>query len=161
MNASMLSVQQIHNHKVREYTRNLVKKNYVYEVSNSISQVVQNETMSDIKNAPWHTLIVDENTDITVHKVLVLYFKYREQNNVNHKTVFGGIIQLAACTAQNTAQAIAQFYTKHALDLQRMVMLTSDGASAMLGKRNGAAALLKQQRSQHLTEQQCVSHRED
>lgn len=39
-------------------------------------------------------------------------------------------------------------------------MLTSDGASVMLGKHNGVAALLKRQ-IPHLTEQHCVAHRED
>ncbi|XP_035487733.2 uncharacterized protein LOC118309564 [Scophthalmus maximus] len=43
---------------------------------------------------------------------------------------------------------------------QRMVMLTSDSASVMLGKHNGVAALLKRQ-IPHLTEQHCVAYRED
>ena len=92
--------------------------------------------------------------------MLVIYIKYREENDVNYKTVFGGIIQLTACTAQDIVQAITQFYSKHGLDMQRMVMLTSDGASVMLGKHNGVAALLKRQ-IPHLTEQHCVAHRED
>ncbi|KAJ3602278.1 hypothetical protein NHX12_030037 [Muraenolepis orangiensis] len=92
--------------------------------------------------------------------MLVLYIKYRKENDVNYKTVFGGIIQLTACTARDIVQAITQFYSKHGLDLQRMVMLTSDGATVMLGKHNGVAALLKRQ-IPHLTEQHCVAHRED
>ena len=135
-------------------------KNYAFEFVNSINEIVQNETMCNVKNAPWHTLIVDESTDITVKKMLVLYIKYREKNDVNYKTVFGGIIQLTACTAHDIVQAITQFYSKHGLDLQRMVMLTSDGASVMLGKHNGVAAFLKRQ-IPHLTEQHCVAHRED
>ena len=39
-------------------------------------------------------------------------------------------------------------------------MFTSDGASVMLGRHKGAAALLKRQ-VPHLTEQHCVAHRED
>ncbi|XP_078787812.1 zinc finger protein 862-like [Oryzias latipes] len=162
MNASMLSVQQIHDHMAKYVSlpESWRSKNYAFEFVNSINQTVQNETMCKIKNAPWHTLIVDESTDITVHKMLVLYIKYREENSVNHATVFAGLIQLRSCTAQDIVQAIRQFYTKHGLDMQRMVMLTSDGASVMLGKRNGVAALLKQQ-IPHLTEQHCVAHRED
>ena len=76
------------------------------------------------------------------------------------KTVFGGIIQLTASTAHDIVQAITQFYSKHGLDMQRMVMLTSDGASVKLGKQNGVAALLKRQ-IPHLTEEDCVAHRED
>lgn len=116
--------------------------------------------MYNVKNAPWHTLIVDESTDITVHKMLVLYIKYREENDVNYKTVFAGIIQLTACTAHDFVQAITQFYSKHGVDLQKMVMLTSDGTSVMLGKHNGVAAFLKWQ-IPHLTEQHCMAHRED
>ena len=41
-----------------------------------------------------------------------------------------------------------------------MVMFTSDGASVMLGKRNGVAAQLKLE-IPHLVEQHCVAHRED
>ena len=74
--------------------------------------------------------------------------------------LFGGIIQLTAYTAHDIVQAITQFYSKHGLDLQRMVMLTSDGASVMLGKHNGVTALLKQQMPR-LTEQHFVAHRED
>ncbi|KAI7790540.1 putative zinc finger protein 862-like [Triplophysa rosa] len=151
MNASMLSVQQIHDHMAKYVSipEGWRSKNYAFEFVNSINEM-QNETMCNVKNAPWHTLIVDESTDITVHKMLVLYIKYREENDVNYKTVFGGIIQLTACTAHDI----------HRLDLQRMVMLTSDGASVMLGKHNRVAALLKR-KIPHLTEQHCVAHRED
>lgn len=116
--------------------------------------------MCCVKNAPWHTLIVDKSTDKTVKKMLDLYIKYREKNDVNYKTVFGGISQLTACSAPNIVQAITQFYSKHGLDLQRMVMLTSDGAPLMLGKHNGVAASLKRQ-IPHLTEQHCTAHRKD
>ena len=135
-------------------------KNYAFEFVKSINKIVQEENMCSIRNAPWHTLIVDESTDITVHKMLVLYIKYREENDVSYKTEFGGIIQLTSCTAPAIVEAINQFYTKHRLDMQRMVMLTSDGASVMLGKHNGVAALLRCQ-IPHLTEQHCVAHRED
>lgn len=44
--------------------------------------------------------------------------------------------------------------------MNKMVMFTSDGASVMLGRHKGVAALLKRQ-VPHLTEQHCVAHRED
>jgi len=74
--------------------------------------------------------------------------------------VFGGIIQLTACHAQALEQAIKEFYNEHEIDLNRLVMLTSDGASVMLGRWNGLAALLKRT-VPHLSEQHCVAHRED
>ena len=56
--------------------------------------------------------------------------------------------------------AVKQFYNENSLDLQKMVMFTSDGASVMLGKNNGVAAILKRE-IPHLYEQYCVAHRED
>lgn len=145
MNASMLSVTQIHDHMAKYVSipESWRSKNYAFEFVNSINEIVQSETMCSVQSAPWHTLIVDESTDISVHKMLVLYIKYREENDVNYKTVFGGIIQLTGCTAQDIVQAITQFYSKHGLDMQKMVMLTSDGASVMRGKHNEVVALLK------------------
>lgn len=60
MSASMLSVQQIHDHMTK----------YMSIPESSINE---NETMCKVKNAPWHTLIVDESTGITVQKMLVIY----------------------------------------------------------------------------------------
>ncbi len=92
--------------------------------------------------------------------MLVLYIKFREQNQVAYKTVFAWIVQLAGCSAQHIADAIIKFYIDHWLDLQKMVMLTSDGASVMLGKHNWITAILRRQ-ILHLTEQHCVAQRED
>ena len=73
--------------------------------------------------------------------------------------MFGGIIQLTACHAQALEQAMKEFYNQHAIDLSRLVMLTSDGASVMLGRWNGLAALLKRT-VPHLSEQHCIALRE-
>ena len=75
--------------------------------------------------------------------MLVLYFKYPSPNSLVYKTVFGGIIQLTACHARALEQAIKEFYNEHEIDLNHLVMLTSDGASVMLRRWNGLAAFLK------------------
>ena len=57
--------------------------------------------------------------------------------------MFDRITQLTAWHAQVLEQAVKEFYNEHEIDLNRLVMLTSDGASVMLGRWNGLAALLK------------------
>jgi len=69
-------------------------------------------------------------------------------------------IQLTACHAQALDQPIKEFCNEREIDLSRLVMLTSDCASVMLGRWNGLAGLLKRTVS-HLSEQHCVAHRED
>ena len=138
MNASMLSVQTIHDHigKNVSLTDSWRSKNYAFEFVAAINKVVADEIFTKLRASLFHTLIVDESTDIAVHKVLVLYFKYCSPNSLVYKTVFGGIIQLLECHAQALEKAIKEFYFEHEIDLNRLVMLTSDGAAVMLGRWN-------------------------
>nr|XP_006122371.1 E3 SUMO-protein ligase KIAA1586-like isoform X1 [Pelodiscus sinensis]XP_014428732.1 E3 SUMO-protein ligase KIAA1586-like isoform X1 [Pelodiscus sinensis] len=162
MNSSINSVQNINDHmvKYRHIPVSLCSKNYAFEFLESINSVVHAEIMSAIRLASYHTLIIDESTGISVTKLLIIYFKFRDAACTTHKTVFGGIIKLSACDAQAITAAIKDFYTLNTLDMMKMVMFTSDGASVMLGKNNGVAAQLKQC-VPHLTELHCVAHRED
>ena len=162
LNASMLSVQDIHEHvaKYVEIPENWRSKNYAFEFVECISFVLKTELMSELRKSAFHTLIIDESTDISVQKMLIVYFKYRPKQEIVSKTIFGGIVNLSQCNSISIVTAIKQFYSENDLDLQKMVMFTSDGASVMLGKNNGVAAILKRE-IPHLCEQHCVAHRED
>ena len=74
--------------------------------------------------------------------------------------MFAGIIPLARCDSNSFLQEIKKFYTANGIDIRKMVIFTSDSAAVMLGKRNGVAKLL-QNFTPHITEEQCVAHRED
>lgn len=65
---------------------------------------------------------------------------------------------LSSCDSASIVTAIKQFYCDNDFDLQKM-MFTSDGASVMLGKNNGVAAILGRE-IHNLCEQHCVAHRE-
>ncbi|XP_069089935.1 E3 SUMO-protein ligase KIAA1586-like [Pleurodeles waltl] len=162
MNTSMLSVQDIHDHvalyvKIPDSWRS---KNYAFDFLEAIDRVIRSDFMAELRSARYHTLIIDESTDISVTKMLILYFKFRSVASTEHKTVFGEIVTLSACNAEAITTAVKEFYTANKLDLMKMVMFTSDGASVMLGKNNGVATRLKQS-IPHLVEQHCVAHRED
>ena len=156
MNTSMLSVQDIHDHlalyvKIPDSWRS---KNYAFEFLEAINSVILSDAMAELRSAQYHTLIIDESTDITVTKMLILYFKFRSVTSTEHKTVFGGIVALGMCNAEAITTAVKDFYTANKLDLMKMVMFTSDGASVMLGKNNGVATHLKQS-NPHQVEQHC------
>ena len=104
----MLSVQTIHGHigKYVSLPDSWRSKNYAFEFVAAINEVVADDIFTELRVSLFHTLIVNESTDIAVHKVLVLYFKYRSPDSLGYKTVLGGIIQLTACHAQVLEQAI-------------------------------------------------------
>ncbi|XP_067838407.1 uncharacterized protein [Heptranchias perlo] len=165
MNNSMHSVQHIHDHmakylQVPASCISRCSKNYVFEFLESINSVIHAEIMSEIRQSLFYTLIIDESTDISVSKILTIYFKFRDAASAVHKTVFGGIVKLTSCNAPAITTAVKDFYTLNQLDMMKMVMFTSDGASVTLGKNNGVAARLKQS-IPHSVEQHCVAHRED
>lgn len=162
MNASMLSVMDIHDHmaKYMKLPDSWRSKNYAFEFVECIDSVVKEICMQEIRESAFHTLIVDESTDISVTKMLIIYIKYRPAGTKCHRTVFCGMVKLTACDSRSIFSAIKEFYMTNNLDLKKMVMFTSDGASVMLGRRNGVAALIRAE-VPHLTEQHCVAHRED
>ena len=118
--------------------------------------------MLSTRQATCHTLIIDDRNDISSTKMLILYIKYYTADDCRlmTETVFAGIIPLSRCDSQSILKEIKKFYTINNIDIQKMVMLTSGGATVMLGKRNGVAKLLKNF-VPNIIEQHCVAHRED
>ncbi|XP_069088049.1 E3 SUMO-protein ligase KIAA1586-like isoform X1 [Pleurodeles waltl] len=162
MNTSMLYVQDVHDHvalyvKIPDSWRS---KNYAFEFLEAIKSMICSDFMAELRSALHHTLIIDESTDISVTKMLVLFFKFRSITSTEHKMLFGGIVTLSTCNAEAITIAVKEFYTANKLDLMKMVMFTSDGASGMLGKNYGVATRLNQS-IPHLVEKHCVVLRED
>ena len=109
----------------------------------AINVVVADNIFREVLTSSFHTLIIEESTNIAEQKMVVWYFKYRFPNLLLYKTVFGGIIQLTACNALALEKAIQGYNSNHQIDINCLVMLTSDGTSVKLGRWNGLAALLK------------------
>ena len=162
MNNSLNSVLDINDHlsKYINLPDSWRSKNYAFEFLDIINDIILRDQIENISSADFHTLAVDESTDITINKYLILYFKFRPKNSTAYITVFGGIIRLQGCDAVSIVLAIKKFYSEHNLELRKMIMFTSDGAPVMLGKVNGVAAQLKKE-VPYLIEQHCVAHRED
>ena len=120
-------------------------KNYGFEFLKNIDFVAREEVMQSIRQATCHTLIIDEINDISSTKIPIVYIKYCTSNDCRlmTKIVFAGIIFLARCDSHSILEEIKKFYSTNNLDIQKMVMFTSDGGAVMLGKRNGVAKLLK------------------
>ena len=147
VNSPILSCQVINDHmsKYIKLPRSWRSKNYGFEFLKSIDFVAREKVMQSIKQATYHTLIIEECNDISSNKMLILYIKYctADDCRLMTKTVFAGIIPLARYDSHSILEEIKKFYTTNNIDIQKMVMFTSEGAAVMLGKRNGVAKLLK------------------
>ena len=70
MNASMLSVQTMYTDHVGKFVSlpdSWRSKNYTFEFVAAINEVVAEEIFTELRASLFHTLIVDESTDIAVH----------------------------------------------------------------------------------------------
>ncbi|CAM2096193.1 unnamed protein product [Caretta caretta] len=56
-----------------------------FESLEIINCIVQNDLMHEIASAMFHTLAVDESTDISINRYLILYFKYGSINSADYK----------------------------------------------------------------------------
>lgn len=56
-------------------------------------------------------------------------------DELSYHTRFEGIIKLSSCDSSSIVESIKQFNAENTTDLQKTLMLTSDGASGMSGKK--------------------------
>ena len=96
-----------------------------------------------------------EATDIATCKSLIVY-AHLLVNGVR-KTRFLADVQLTECTAVAIVEAIHMVLKYYNLNMRKCIGFGSDGASMMVGKSNGVAALLK--KNPYLISIHCVAHR--
>ena len=106
---------------------------------------------------PFFSLCVDETTDVSVTKQLIVYGRYFCNGDV--ETSFLGILELQNGLAVTITEALCKLCSDLKVDLQtRLWGLGSDGASVMLGNRGGVSKLLRE-KAPFLVANHCIAHR--
>ncbi|XP_006824225.1 zinc finger protein 862-like [Saccoglossus kowalevskii] len=137
---------------------NYMSERIIQEMVDVLAQVIERRIYSDIRESPFYSLMVDETTDISILKQLIMYAKYTDKEG-NAKTSFVHISDIFDGKAETIETAIVNFCEKNMFLLNsKMAALGSDGASVMVGKRTGVATRLKE-RNPILINVHCVAHR--
>ena len=112
----------------------------------------------NLRSVPYFLLQIDETTDITFQKTALIFV-----NTLNSKfeleTLHWELIPFQSATAASIMSAIVESFEKRNLCLDKRVLFVSDGASTMLGCRNGVSQQL-QKLCSLLLEFHCAPHRE-
>ena len=99
-------------------------------------------------------------TDIQVKEQNIIFIQYVQNAKVHIR--FLAVNDLLDGAVSANAQAITdnvkQELVKSGLDIHNFLSLASDGASVMVGKHNGVAALLKRE-NPRLINIHCICHR--
>ena len=120
------------------------------------SQVAKS-VLKDMKTSGVFSLMIDESTDVSVLKQLVLYGRTVAEGKL--KTRFLKIVYIEDGRAATILEAITKFFEASELEFNNLSSFGSDGASVMTGHQGGVATLLCSKCSPHFISIHCVCHR--
>ena len=112
--------------------------------------------MEKLHASPYISILIDESTDITVSKKLIIYVKYIFEGR--DKTSFLCNLEISNGTAAAIKEVIDRYFEKIGVPLSKIVGFGSDGAAVMLGSRNGVATKLRED-SPFMLNVHCIVYR--
>ena len=126
------------------------------EVVQALGEAVSEPIISAIRQSSFFAVCIDETTDVSITKELIVYIRYVHGGEIN--TAFVRVIELPDSAARTITDSVCSLCKDFDFDMQKLCGLGSDGASVMLGVRGGVSRLLKDQ-IPFLVANHCVAHR--
>jgi len=123
-----------------------------------MSDQIEAVQLKSLLNSLYYSLMVDETTDISIVKEMVLYTRFFDCNNGSVVTFFLKIMELRDGRAESIEDATLSYLRTNSIPLSRLVGFGSDGAAAMTGSKFGVSTRLKQKQT-ILVSIHCVAHR--
>lgn len=113
-------------------------------VNNKVGPFVQN-ALASILQKNYFSVILDETTDISTSKCLVVIVRY--YNKIEEQTVdsFFGLLELNVGTTDAIFEAVTNLFAKHSIPLTNLIGFASDNASVMMGHLHGVKAKLEKE----------------
>lgn len=132
----------------------------IQEMVSVLSQVIENKILSCLKDSDHIAIMFDESTDCTITEQLVIHCRYIVKETGELKSHFLKVIDVLGpsetsegeCDAQRIVSLNADAITSRIcsylkddikLDMNKIRGIGTDGASVMMGCRNGVVAQLK------------------
>ena len=134
----------------------------VREIYLTLGDTVKQTLLKKARKAKSFGLLMDEVTDITVSSQLISFIQFWDQENSSVTTMFlssqNVLEDFASCNSEAITELVKKDLAACNLDISRLMGLSTDGASVMVGKNNGVAAKLRQMNSK-LLNMHCICHR--
>ena len=130
----------------------------IQDIQMSLLHVLDEEMKSELSETKYYGLIIDESTDLSIHKKLVVYIRYVCPIEICVKTKLVGNIRIPDGTASTIVTEVINKLRTIGLQTVNLVGLGSDGASVMFGRKTGVGVQLLKE-SPMLVHVHCVAHR--
>ena len=124
-----------------------------------VGEVIENYVVAAIKKAPFFSVLIDESTDISISKQMVIYVRIVTEN-FEPRTFF--LADICIEDVKSDAEVLFKHLTSYleakGLDISKCLGFGSDGASVMTGRHNGVATRVKK-RNPFCISIHCMAHR--
>ncbi|XP_067295921.1 protein FAM200A-like [Pseudorasbora parva] len=108
-----------------------------------IGPEIQWELLKDI-GEELYSLIIDESTDMGMHKQFAVVVRYCSTNLQRIVSSFAGIVHLDGGDAASLTEALLNFLQENKLCPKRCIGLATDGCNAMCGQHNSVVTKFRQ-----------------
>ena len=129
----------------------------VQELVQLLAQQIEDAQLKAVTCSMFYGLMIDESTDISVTKQLVLYGRYVSETGEPCST-FLRIVDLVDGTAEHIEDAIRAYVADKGLALSKLMRFGSDGAAVMTGRLSGVTTRLRRS-NPYIVAIHCVAHR--
>lgn len=144
----MLAVvdEMIVDQKMKDHVSSSIKKVPLSDTSalrrvDLLAKDVFDKLLENIQKTELMSIAIDESTDTTDVAQMCVYVRFYD--GVRFREELLGLIPLEGhTTGEVLFQNVVAFFSEHKLDLQKVCLLVTDGAPAMLGRVQGLTARL-------------------
>ncbi|CAI7860604.1 unnamed protein product [Closterium sp. NIES-54] len=122
----------------------------------TISTYLTRVQMDHIRASPFLGIQCDESTDRTRGKHMIVYLTFCKNRQIARE--FFKLLTVERCDAGSLFEVLLNHLRSAAVDVSKIVGISTDGASVMTGKENGLVARLREH-VPHLFSCHCIAHR--
>ena len=121
-----------------------------------ISESLDNCLLEKIRQSPATGVMIDESTDLSMEKHLIVYVKYLVKGV--SCTSFLALIKLSSCDSNVIYNVLVSYLKTCKVDVSKIYGFGSDGAAVMTGKNSGVATRLLSD-NPYMLAMHCVAHK--
>ena len=124
--------------------------------------MLRKELISNLNNSPFFCLLLDDSLDKSTHEQCMLMVRYVNFSSLQIETNFLGIVRVVGTPNAATITDAIKLKIENDLSLptQKVVCITTDGASVMQGSRSSVSVNILNAWNAMGFRQHCVIHKE-
>ena len=120
----------------------------VREIYLTLGDTVKQNLLKRARNAKSFGMLMDEVTDKSVSSQLITFIQFWDNESSSMTTMFlssqNVLEDFSSCNSEAIPELVKKELSTSGLDISKLMGLSTDGASVMVGKASGVAAKLRQ-----------------